>query len=218
MRTPLYLILIITFGLLTSANAAVIINNTTQGYYNQAIGTLLDGTDPAFPAPYTDDNTYVYASAPNIAAASAVLGNWLNDPVNLNANWSALQAIQAGWNINDETAIIYQIDAGTAGLNNVITQLGVDNGIFVWLDGIFQRGWRAAGGAYEWEYSLDLGTLSAGTHYLQILREDHGGATGYTINVTGDSAPSAVPEPGTVALLGLGLLGLGANVRKRNKA
>jgi hypothetical protein len=47
---------------------------------------------------------------------------------------------------------------------------------------------------------IDIGTIGAGRNYLQILREDHGGGTGYAVSVTGDAA-SVVPLPATGLLL-----------------
>jgi hypothetical protein len=105
---------------------------------------------------------------------------------------------------------VYAIDAG-AGLTNVNLSLGVDNGVFVWLNGNYLFGARAGGGSFLGEYSLVLSDL-VGLNYLQILREDHGGATGYDISLTADAR--AVPEPASMGLFGLGLLALGVSRRK----
>lgn len=204
------------------ASANLIIDNSTSGYYNQSIGTSLNLTNPyagtyLFPGDYQtygDPTFNPVPFAPDLSTASAALGNWLTTPSNLNSNWS-FGLIPQTWPINDETAIVYRINAGVTGLTNVNVQLGVDNGIFVWLDGTFLNGWLAPGGTYPNEYSINIGTMSAGNHYLQILREDHGGSDGYAINVTGDTAP--VPEPATMLLFGTGIAGLAAvGRRKRN--
>jgi len=201
----------------TTASSAVILNDTSTGRYNDSIGTVLDtagASDPfPCPVPVCGDDSVSYATAPNLDAASAALGNWLTDPAAPGGMWSAAdQTIPLTWQVNTETAIIYQIDAAS-GLTNLQLQLGVDNGVFVWLDGVYQFGARAGGGVLLGEYNVSLPDLAAGTHYLQILREDHGGSTGYAISLTGDAA--AVPVPGTAALLGIGLLGLGITNRRR---
>ena len=99
-------------------------------------------------------------------------------------------------------------------MTNLSLSLGVDNGIFVWLDGVYMFGARAAGGSSLGEYVVTLPDLTAGTHYLQIMREDHGGATGYAIEFTADAIE--VPEPDTLALFGLALAGL-AIIRRRKQ-
>lgn len=182
------------------AGTVTLINNATTGLYNNGIGNLLNGTSAAFPT--NTDPTQTFATAPSLVAAAAQLADWLTAPAAPGGTWSATaQAIPGTWAVNSEDAIIYAFDAGN-GLTNFSASFGIDNGIFVWLDGVFLGGAMAPGGAPAGEYTFTAAALSAGTHYLQVLREDHGGATGYSINVTANT----VPEPGSLALAGLALL------------
>lgn len=187
-----------------AAHAAVIIDGDTQGYYNAGLGNIIavDGDPTVNPAP-----------APDLSSV-ANLGTWLTAAAPSGGTWSAApQAIPANWAVNSETAIVYEINAGT-GLSNVHIDLGVDNGIYVWLNGSYLFGAMQGGGASIDEYDIDIPSLAAGKHYLQILREDHGGGTGYLIQMTADR--TAVPAPGALALLGIGLAGLGF-VRRRSQ-
>jgi hypothetical protein len=211
---PLLFLFVFFVSTIGIASADLIIDGSTTGYYNSSLGQVLDGTSILFPIANSagGDPTINPASEPNLSAAAAVLGNWLSAPGSLNGNWVGPQAIPSTWAINTETAIVYGFDAG-AGLQNLVGKFGVDNGVFVWLDGAYISGALAPGGASMWEYIYDLGNLSAGTHYLQILREDHGGSTGWYVEVSGKS----VPEPTTVLLLGAGLIGLAGYGRKKLK-
>lgn len=208
----------------SSALAVTLIDNSTMGLYNDGIGSVLDGTnafggnfmfpiansgggDPTLSIPSTNE--------PDLSAAAGALGAWLASPTAPGGTWGASpEAIPSAWAINTETAIIYEIDGGTTGLTNVMANIGVDNGVFVWLNGTFLGGELRAGGATPNEYTFDLGSLSAGANYLQILREDHGGGTGWIIDVSGDVAP-AVPLPASALLL---LAGLGGLYTARRKA
>ena len=137
------------------------------------------------------------------------MGDWLSsDPLPLNDNWD-FQSIPSGWAGNTETAIVYAIDAGL-GVENLAGNFGVDNGIFVWVNGQYKFGAREGGSMIGFEYlDVDLGSLGSGMNFIQILRSDSGGDTGFTIEIAGDP----VPEPATLSIIALGGLAL---MRRRN--
>lgn len=194
------------------AAPVTVIDDSTLGFYNDAIGAALDGTSSLFPAPGGDDPTIDPAPEPDLSSASSVLGDWLSSPESLNANWSGPQAIPSNWASSTETAIVYEINAGGSGLENLVVEIGVNNGAFIWLDGIYQSGQLLPGGVVPGELTASLGNLTPGIHYLQILREDHSSAgnpafTGFTITAT-------VPEPSTALLIWLGLAGLSCAQRR----
>jgi|GEM_PF-856214 len=186
-----------------------ILSGSDYGYYNDSLETLLDRTNPLellylFPGPdqAEGDPALNPAPEPDLSAAAGILGPWLNTPPVLNANWRGPEPIPYDWQVNTETAVIFEFDAGQAGFEDVVLEIGVDNGIYVWLDGIYRHGAFAPGGAREWEYFIPLGNIAAGTHYLQLLREDHGVENGFKMKLT------AIPEPTMFALLCLGVIRL----------
>lgn len=225
-RTVLAAILA-TSALAGTAQAATLVDGGTAGLYNGGLGTLLDGTNPfggnfMFPIANVaggDPSLDIPAgSPPDLSAASAALGAWLTNPAAPGGTWSAGPvAIPASWPINSETAVIYALDGGAGGLSNVSASFGVDNGLFVWLNGSFRGGHLRPGSVSPGEFTLSLGNLGAGLNYLQILREDHGGASGYAVTVTGDMNPAPIPLPASGLLLAGGAVAL-AGLRRRRRA
>lgn len=191
-------------------SATVIIDNSTTGWYNQGLGDLAGTYGPgssSFPGANVSEGDPVVNPLPEPDLSQTPnLGNWLAADFTL-GTWSGPgTAIPETWTVNDETAIVYQFVLDEAA--SITVDIGVDNGLFAWINGDYQFGAMSSGGSFPGEYSFGT-VLGAGAHYLQILREDHGGSTGYDIKV------SAVPEPATFALFGLGLLGMGMARRKR---
>ena len=212
----------------TAGHAATLIDGSTAGYYNDGIGTVLDGSNPfggsyMFPGAdisQGDPSLDIPAgNEPDLSAAGSALGSWLTNPAAPGGSWSASPvAIPASWSVNSETAVIYELDGGVGGLSNVLASFGVDNGLFVWLNGNFLGGHLRPGGVVPGEFTLSLGDLGAGLNYLQILREDHGGLAGYSVEVTGDISPAPVPLPASGLLLAAGAAGLAAFRRRSRRA
>lgn len=215
-------------SIFTTAEAAQVVTNTSQGYYNQSLGDLYPGspTDPLAqyfrgPNVSTGDPTANFAIPPDLSNV-VELGSWLNTPETAVTNgfWSGLQSIPLTWSVNSETAIIYEVDGGANGVSNLVGNFGVDNGIFVWVNGQYKFGATAPGPASPNEYqNIDLGSLVAGNNYIQVLRADHGGGTGYNVSITGDFNP--VPEPltilGSATALGIGGLLKREHSKKQKK-
>lgn len=188
------------FAAFSPTHAAVLVDNNTAGYHNSSLGTMLDGSQPQFPLPFFSggDPTIYPATEPDLTPAASVLGDWLAPVPVRNGFWGSRGPVPSTWDIYTETAIIYEVDAGTNGLTNVVAQLDVDNGVFVWVNGQYKFGAVSGGSpspAGQFEYTnVVLGALAPGTNYLQVLREDNGFFSGYQILVTGDPILVNPPE------------------------
>lgn len=194
------------------ANAVILVQTSDPGYYNSSIGTMLNSTNggESGPFPISNDAALNFATAPDLSAASAALGNWLGNPFSLNANWVAQPSIPNAWAVGTEVAVMYRFD--TLSATNVVASFGVDNGIFAWLDGNYLFGARGPGSTVAGEYVIPLGDLAAGSHFLQLLLEDHGSVNGYSVSISADTfVPGPpVPEPSTWVLFAIGMAAFGA--------
>ena len=151
---------IAALALPTVANAVVLVETSDPGFYNNSLGTVVNNTNGGntsmgcFPA--SNDANVVFPVAPDLIVADAALGDWLTDPFNLNSNRDYLESIPNMWDTGTEVAVIYQFD--TLEATNVVASLGVDNGIYVWLDGEYLGGARKAGTVVPGEHVFDIGT------------------------------------------------------------
>jgi hypothetical protein len=167
------------------AETPLLVDESTPAYYNDAIGRVLDGTGPQFPRADMKggDPLAPHLEEPDLQAAAGVLGFWLGAQPPAGGAWKGPQPIPKVWAVNSETAIVYEIDGGTTGIKNVTAKFGIDNGIFVWVSGQYKFGAMAPGGLAAAEYKVPLGDLPPGLTYIQVLREDHGDLTAYTVSI-----------------------------------
>lgn len=174
----------------------VLIDGTTRCAYNDAIGTVLNGTSQLFPT--TADPTIHPAPEPDLGPAASALGNWLATPPQLNANWQQNIVAPGNWQPGHEVARVYTLT--TDGFDSLRIRLGFDNGGFVWWNGVYLGGQLLPGNPELGELTFTIAPLPAGTNYLQILCEDHGGTNGFTISV--DAGLGAIATPFGVGCAG----------------
>ncbi len=165
---------------------SILISDNSPGYYAD-LGDLINGPDQ------------VFTTAPDVASDPS-LGTWLVAVPPTRGNWSSapIPTIPTGWPVSggagqglEESAVVYPfvLEQRTVNIN---LKFGADNGAFVWLDGVYLTGGINEGGASADEYQVPSFTLEKGTHYLQVLRENHGGPSDFTISMTTPDATNGV--------------------------
>jgi len=144
------------------------------------------------------------------ATGDAAFGNDYVNPPNLPYN--------TYWAPNTDLALEKEFFIDGVLLEPIQLNVASDNGFMVFINGEQVAKANAEGYTVYWEYEISLlppDFLSPGSNLIQVLAEDHGGATYFDLELTGDVAP--VPEPTTLFLLGTGLLGLAGFRRKIKK-
>ncbi|MEM9158036.1 MAG: laminin B domain-containing protein [Verrucomicrobiota bacterium] len=174
-------------SLIAPPEPVIIIDRSTHGYSNDSLGTVLKGTSEAFPE--DKDPRLKFDSAPSLAAAQAVLGQWLQSPPALSRQHWEMGEVPRYWKTGTDTAVVYEINVPKSGYDDVKLSLGADNGLFAWLNGEYLGGYISPGGTRLGEWDLDLARLEPGRHFLQFLRVDHGSINGFAILMTGVGDP-----------------------------
>ena len=110
---------------------------------------------------------------------------------------------------DDDLWVRRQVNFSGLDLGSLLYELGVDNGFKLYLNGNLVASDNAEGFTSRWEYSGALTGALPGNNIVALALEDHGGATAFDMQITGNSIPTGVPDSGpTLALLSLGALTL----------
>ncbi len=174
------------------AAQVTIVTTDDPAFVNDQIGTLLNGTSsvngkPHFPVSGDPAQNFGPGEAPDLSAAAAVLGDWL-DPVSPDFSapgWSQISSPTINWAVNTEIALAYAFEVQA--ITGLVAEVGVDNGVYVWLNGEFIGGRMRPGFAVPGEHTFDLGDLPAGSHHVQFILEDHGTTNGFDLKLVADA-------------------------------
>lgn len=190
-RLP-FIVTALLLGFEASAVTLTLITKDTPAFYNGSIGTNLNDTSIAFPV--NGDPNLDFTTPPDLSRAQSFLGNWLAATPSLPPqSWTPIPVqVPKQWPVGSETAIVYPLIVPNGGYTNLLMKFGVDNGIFVWFDGKFLGGHLRVGPAVLGEHLFAVTNVPAGTHYIQILREDHGFTDDYLVEVTAESHSSTL--------------------------
>jgi MYXO-CTERM domain-containing protein len=227
----------------TSALTVYVDQDATYRYVNASSATCvyanLSCGGAALPADWFaydfDDSGWFGGQAPFATSASAIVnGGNVNGPFAPGLT-QPLPAPGVFWQspYDPFLRLEFNLPAPTA----LTIWLAVDNGTF----GMYLNGVQATapvnleGQAVRWEHVFDVAApfTFAGRNEFAVQLEDHGGATGFVLMITGDDAATnpvftnntpppppptvTTPEPLGAGLFGLGLVGLAALRRRRGR-
>lgn len=202
------------FAALSSIAQAVPIsglNNTGTGFANNTQDTnyalsVISGSTVTGPYGYVADNVGFPDGSPWISSGGA--SKWLTPTADEAASFDPTTNGIYRWRLTFNLASVF--DPATAFFN---ARWATDNNGVAMLNGNLITG-SGSSGFGSWSSFTANDFFVTGTNYLDFvvtnLRQSSGNPTGLRVEFTN----SNVPEPGTLALLGLAMAGLGLRRRK----
>jgi hypothetical protein len=172
-------------------------------------------------------DSYKYVGATSLESFVGSLVNW-QDPSYDDTGWHTGSAVFSNvggigsnpqntyWEADHDPKLRKHVNL-TDNLLNAQVKIAVDNGFDLYINGTFVATANAEGFTYYWEYDFPVtaSLFHPGDNLIALQLEDHGGATAFDMEITGDYEVSSVPEPATYVALGLGALAL---IRRRKLA
>lgn len=120
------------------------------------------------------------------------------------------------WMANTDLALqkTVHIDGNAS---NILLNVAADNGFIVFVNGTEVARGMAEGYTSYWEYSQGVNSslFVKGDNIINVIAEDHGGATFFDMNLTAEVTPT--PIPGAAVLLFSGLAGL-LGLKRKSRA
>ncbi|MBN2013087.1 PEP-CTERM sorting domain-containing protein [candidate division KSB1 bacterium] len=192
-----------------------------QALIIMTIGLMLSFSSQAFSTPttfvtsgdYWQYQTLSFDLRPIWNSVTYTTFNWNNN------NWQDGQAAfgnpySAGfpyntyWQAGTDLALKTEFEI-TGNLNSVILNVASDNGFIVFINGVQVAKEWADGYTSYWEYTKTPSTtpFQFGLNTISVFAEDNGGATFFDLQLGGDVSP--IPEPASVALMGIGFISMG---------
>ncbi len=175
-----------------------------------------------------DDSSWYEGPAPfSSGPTSGTIGDYANAPSPFDGAADPVPSAYTPWAVSYDPYL--RTTFTLAAQTNLTVWMAVDNGInSMYINGtLATAGVNAEGAAFRWEhvFDIDASHTVAGENTFALQLEDHGGATGFVMMITGDAPgeqttfttnpPTAVPAPGGLALLALSLFGIAGIRRKR---